>query len=77
MESDQDTRSFTARERFKARLIGLAGYLVIACIGRTMRFRSVGGENLDATLQSGHRAIFTLPTPFNSVVVSKLVTDVF
>src|SRR5712671_3839220 len=53
MESDQDTRSF------KARLIGWAGYVVIACIGRTVRWRSVGGENLDAILQSGHRAIFT------------------
>ena len=59
MESDQDNRSFTTRERFKAKLIGWVGYVVIACIGCTVRWRSVGGENLDAILQSGHRAIFT------------------
>jgi lysophospholipid acyltransferase (LPLAT)-like uncharacterized protein len=58
-ESDPDTRSFTSRQLLKARLIGWAGYIVIAAIGRTMRWRSVGSENLDAILHSGHRAIFT------------------
>ncbi|HET9130020.1 MAG TPA: lysophospholipid acyltransferase family protein [Terriglobia bacterium] len=59
MESESDVRSFTASERFKARLIGWAGYFAIGIIGCTVRWRSVGGENFDAILKSGHRAIFT------------------
>jgi lysophospholipid acyltransferase (LPLAT)-like uncharacterized protein len=58
MES-ADTRSFTTAERFKARLIGWAGYIAIAVIGWTVRWQSVGGENLDSILSSGHRAVFT------------------
>ena len=59
MEAAQEARPYTARERFKARLIGWFGYLAIGAIGRTMRWQSVGGENLAAILDSGHRAIFT------------------
>lgn len=59
MEPDQDARSFTPAERRKAKLIGWLGYIVIACIGRTIRWHSEGTGNLDAILNSGHRAIFT------------------
>lgn len=59
MEPDQDGRSFTPAEQRKAKWIGWAGYLVIWLIGHTIRWQSVGDENLDAILKSGKRAIFT------------------
>jgi len=59
MESGTDDRSYTAAERWKARLIGWAGFLFIHIIGRTIRWHSEGGEHLEAILDSGHRAIFT------------------
>ena len=50
---------YTRGQRWKARLIGWAGYLFIAAIGRTIRWRSVGDAHLDVIHNSGHRAIFT------------------
>jgi lysophospholipid acyltransferase (LPLAT)-like uncharacterized protein len=55
---DSNERSFTRKQRFKARLIGWAGYIVISLIGRTLRWRSEGDEHLDAIYKTGHRAIF-------------------
>jgi Uncharacterized protein conserved in bacteria len=52
-------RSFTSAERFKARLIGWAGYFAIAAIGWTIRWRPIGENHYDSILKSGHRAIFT------------------
>jgi len=49
---------FTRAERWKARLIGWAGYIAITCIGRTIRWQSVGDEYLEEIHRSGHRAIF-------------------
>jgi lysophospholipid acyltransferase (LPLAT)-like uncharacterized protein len=40
-------------------VIGWAGYVVIALVGKTMRWESEGDEDFDAVFQSGHRAIFT------------------
>ena len=57
--SGPDTQSFTRRQRFKARLIGWAGYFAISLICRTVRWRSQGDEHLEAIYGSGHRAIFT------------------
>jgi hypothetical protein len=59
MESETDARSFTPAERLKARLIGWAGYVAIALIGRTIRWQSVGDGTYESILKSGHRAIFT------------------
>ena len=58
MESESGARSFTPGERFKARLIGWAGYFAIAAIGRTIRWKSVGDGTYESILKSGHRAIF-------------------
>jgi lysophospholipid acyltransferase (LPLAT)-like uncharacterized protein len=58
MESAQDARQFTPSERFKASVIGWAGYIVVSIIGRTMRWQSVGDQHYKAILDSGHRAIF-------------------
>jgi lysophospholipid acyltransferase (LPLAT)-like uncharacterized protein len=58
MESDTGARSFTPAERFKARLIGWAGYFAIAAIGWTIRWKSVGDGTYESILKSGHRAIF-------------------
>ena len=57
--SGSDTQSFTRRQRFKARLIGWAGYFAISLICRTVRWRSQGDEHLEAIYGSGRRAIFT------------------
>ena len=54
-----DSRAFTRAERFQAALIGFIGHIVIAIIGRTMRWQSVGDSYLDEILGSGNRAIFT------------------
>ena len=43
----------------KAWLIGWIGYFVIAVIGRSMRWQSVGDAHLEAIYKSGNRAIFT------------------
>src|SRR5580765_734602 len=59
MESESGARSFTPAERFKARLIGWAGYFAISVVGWTIRWRSIGDEHYDSILKSGHRAIFT------------------
>jgi hypothetical protein len=59
MQSETGARSFTSAERFKARLIGWAGYVAIASIGWTIRWRPIGENHYDSILKSGHRAIFT------------------
>src|SRR5215468_6834156 len=46
-------------ERFKSWLIGWIGYVAIALIGRTVRWRSEGDAYLDDIYKSGNRAIFT------------------
>jgi lysophospholipid acyltransferase (LPLAT)-like uncharacterized protein len=51
--------SFSRGQRFKARLIGLAGYVAISIISRTVRWRSEGDEHLEEIHKSGRRAIFT------------------
>jgi lysophospholipid acyltransferase (LPLAT)-like uncharacterized protein len=58
-KSSSDERSFTRGQRFKARLIGWAGYIVISLIGRTVRWRSDGDEYLDEIYEAGRRAVFT------------------
>lgn len=45
--------------RFKAWLIGWAGFVVISMIGRTVRWQSDGDSHLDDIYKSGNRAIFT------------------
>jgi lysophospholipid acyltransferase (LPLAT)-like uncharacterized protein len=57
--TDSGERSFTPGQRFKARLIGWAGYLAISLICRTVRWRSEGDEHLHEIYRSGHRAVFT------------------
>jgi lysophospholipid acyltransferase (LPLAT)-like uncharacterized protein len=47
-------------DRFKARLIGWVGYLVIRIIGSTIRWQSEGDSHLDEIYRSGKRAIFTV-----------------
>jgi lysophospholipid acyltransferase (LPLAT)-like uncharacterized protein len=56
---ESDSRTFTRAEKFKAALIGWIGYFVIAVVGRTMRWQSVGDSYLDEILKSGNRVIFT------------------
>jgi lysophospholipid acyltransferase (LPLAT)-like uncharacterized protein len=56
---ESDSRAFTRAERFQAALIGWIGYIVIAIIGRTIRWQSVGDSYLNEVLGSGNRAIFT------------------
>src|SRR5262245_40896099 len=46
-------------DRFKARLIGWVGYLVIRIIGSTIRWQSEGDAHLDELYRSGKRARFT------------------
>jgi lysophospholipid acyltransferase (LPLAT)-like uncharacterized protein len=58
-EPGSDTPSFTRGQRFKARVIGWAGYVAISLINRTVRWRSEGDEHLEAIYRSGRRAIFT------------------
>ena len=53
-----DVLTFTRGQRFKAWLIGWAGYFAIALIGRTIRWRSEGDQYLEEIHRSGHRAIF-------------------
>ena len=57
-EPGADT-SFSREQRFKARLIGWAGYFAISLISRTVRWRSEGDEHLESIHRTGHRAIFT------------------
>jgi len=59
MESGTGARSFTPAERFKAWLIGWAGYFGIVAIGCTIRWRRIGEDHYESILKSGHRAIFT------------------
>ena len=59
MVPESDARSFTTGERFKASLIGWAGYFVIRFLGATIRWRTFGVEHYSNILSSGHRAIFT------------------
>lgn len=54
-----EASSFTRGQRLKARLIGLAGYIGISIISRTVRWRSEGDEHLEEIHKSGRRAIFT------------------
>jgi lysophospholipid acyltransferase (LPLAT)-like uncharacterized protein len=58
MESETGARSFTPAQQFKARLIGWAGYFAIAAIGWTIRWQTIGVDNYNSILNSGHRAIF-------------------
>jgi len=58
-QSGKEPPAFSSSQRFKARLIGLAGYITIALIGRTIRWRSEGDAHLDEIYATGHRAIFT------------------
>src|SRR5215468_8983060 len=46
-------------ERFKSWLIGWIGYVAIALIGRTVRWKSEGDCHLEEIYKSGNRAIFT------------------
>lgn len=57
--ASSDVRSFTPGQRFKAGVIGWAGYFFISLIGRTLRWHSEGDAYLDEIYNSGHRAIFT------------------
>jgi len=57
-EPVSEVASFTRGQRFKASLIGWAGYFAISLINRTVRWRSEGDEHLEAIYKSGHRAIF-------------------
>ena len=54
-----DTSSFSLQQRLKAGAIGLAGYVAISLIGRTIRWESEGNAYLDEIYKAGHRAIFT------------------
>ena len=54
-----ETPAFTRRQRFKAQIIGWAGYFAISLISKTVRWRSEGDSNLDEIYKAGHRAIFT------------------
>jgi lysophospholipid acyltransferase (LPLAT)-like uncharacterized protein len=55
-----EVASFTRGQRFKASVIGWAGYFAISLIGRTVRWRSEGDEHLQAIYNAGTRAIFTV-----------------
>jgi len=57
-EPVSEVASFTRGQRFKASLIGWAGYFAISLINWTVRWRSEGDEHLEAIYKSGHRAIF-------------------
>jgi lysophospholipid acyltransferase (LPLAT)-like uncharacterized protein len=57
--SDSGVRSFTRAQRFKASLIGWAGFFFIFVIGKTLRWRSEGDAHLDEIHNMGRRAIFT------------------
>jgi lysophospholipid acyltransferase (LPLAT)-like uncharacterized protein len=46
-------------DRFKAWLIGWAGFFFIHLIGRTIRWESRGASHLDEIYKTGNRAIFT------------------
>lgn len=59
LHTESDGRTFSRSERFKAGLIGWAGYLVISLVGRTMRWKTVGDEHIEAIYRSGRRVIFT------------------
>lgn len=54
-----DLPLFTPAQRFKAGVIGWAGYFAISLIGRTLRWHTEGDEHLKNIHKSGHRAIFT------------------
>ena len=57
---EQESAARVSRgQRFKTSVIGWVGYFAIAFIGRTMRWKTVGGDHLEAVHGSGHRAIFT------------------
>jgi lysophospholipid acyltransferase (LPLAT)-like uncharacterized protein len=58
-ESGSDLASFTRSQRFKAQIIGWAGYFAISLIGKTVRWRSEGDSHIDDIHKGGHRAIFT------------------
>lgn len=55
----ETARLFTRAQRFRIWIIGVAGYLAIALIGRTLRWQSVGDQHLEEIYQAGRRAIFT------------------
>jgi lysophospholipid acyltransferase (LPLAT)-like uncharacterized protein len=59
MADSQESRRYTHSQQLRVRLIGWAGYALIALIGRTMRWESVGDSYLDEIYKSGKRAIFT------------------
>jgi lysophospholipid acyltransferase (LPLAT)-like uncharacterized protein len=47
-------------DAFRSWLIGWIGYLSIAAVGRTIRWKSEGDAYLDEIYKSGNRAIFTV-----------------
>ena len=58
IDPGSEAPTFTRSQRFKACLIGWAGYFAISLIGKTLRWRSEGDSNLEGIYRSGHRAIF-------------------
>ncbi len=52
-------RQWSRWQRIQIWLAGHVGYWFVYLVGRTLRFESRGGENLEAIYKSGHRAIFT------------------
>ena len=58
-DSHSNPGSFSRTQRLKASLIGWAGYLIIALVGRTMRWQSEGDEHIEEIYRAGHRAILT------------------
>lgn len=50
--------SYSAKQRFIIRLADVAFTLLIACIGRTVRWRFEGGEHLETLYRQGHHAIY-------------------
>lgn len=58
-EDPSTLRTFSRKERLKAKFIGWAGYWIIGLVGRTMRWRAEGEGNLDMIYRAGQRAILT------------------
>jgi lysophospholipid acyltransferase (LPLAT)-like uncharacterized protein len=50
---------FTFFQRITIRIVGLAYYLAVRTIGLTLRFESIGGENLEKVAADGRLPIYT------------------
>jgi lysophospholipid acyltransferase (LPLAT)-like uncharacterized protein len=59
VQQEPAKKEFTPTQRFKAGIIGWAGYFAISLIGRTLRWQTEGDSHLEDIYKSGHRAIFT------------------